>query len=343
MYRSSITVHPCSSVLLCAALLASGGACILEENSLSDTLPTAGGDNGGRDDMPTGVSATSTTGPTGGPMTGPTGGVTTTGVEVTSEDTLDTSTTEDSPPSACGNGVLEGDEECDEGAKNDKYSACKEDCTLAYCGDGILEIDVEKCDDGINDGSYDGCMPGCAERGPRCSDGIVQPEYELCENDDDACVLCQASACTAHCLPEFSCPPEAMNNANVVGETPAGPFGGTFAALNRDSPGGDVVYLMVAPEYVDEQLCAAPLLQVELSLDSELNVKIEVPVHLFTTEQTILETTGTVIVYENTWEGVFCDTKGHLLLDLTVDGAGWSLQGTIEAGQCASQYAVHVL
>ncbi|MCB9602563.1 MAG: DUF4215 domain-containing protein [Sandaracinus sp.] len=61
----------------------------------------------------------------------------------------------------------------------------------SVCGDGIVTR-FEACDDGINDGSYGGCMPGCLEPGPRCGDGIVhEDEGEDCDDgnadDGDAC------------------------------------------------------------------------------------------------------------------------------------------------------------
>jgi fibro-slime domain-containing protein len=49
------------------------------------------------------------------------------------------------------------------------------------CGDGIVAGD-EVCDDGVNDGKYGHCLPGCTGRGPHCGDGTVQPEGgEACD------------------------------------------------------------------------------------------------------------------------------------------------------------------
>jgi fibro-slime domain-containing protein len=49
------------------------------------------------------------------------------------------------------------------------------------CGDGIVTR-YEACDDGVNDGSYGGCMPGCLAPGPRCGDGVLQTEEgEACD------------------------------------------------------------------------------------------------------------------------------------------------------------------
>jgi fibro-slime domain-containing protein len=56
-------------------------------------------------------------------------------------------------------------------------SSCK-----SICGDKIVTKD-EVCDDGVNDGSYNGCMPGCGARGPYCGDGITQKDHgEECDD-----------------------------------------------------------------------------------------------------------------------------------------------------------------
>ncbi|MCD6499407.1 MAG: hypothetical protein J7M25_14035 [Deltaproteobacteria bacterium] len=47
----------------------------------------------------------------------------------------------------CGNGVVEGNEECDEGSNNSNTNpdACRADCTLPWCGDGVADSG-EACD-----------------------------------------------------------------------------------------------------------------------------------------------------------------------------------------------------
>ncbi len=55
----------------------------------------------------------------------------------------------------CGDGIVNPDEACDEGAANDgRYGGCNPDCTLApYCGDGIVQgNDGEECDDPADPG-----------------------------------------------------------------------------------------------------------------------------------------------------------------------------------------------
>ena len=58
----------------------------------------------------------------------------------------------------CGNGIVEGNEECDVPGQTGEYSTtiagrqCTEQCTFGpYCGDGILQTQFgEECDDGTN-------------------------------------------------------------------------------------------------------------------------------------------------------------------------------------------------
>jgi len=48
-------------------------------------------------------------------------------------------------PIVCGDGVVEGDEECDDGNLADD-DACLSNCDLASCGDGVVRSGVEECD-----------------------------------------------------------------------------------------------------------------------------------------------------------------------------------------------------
>jgi len=69
----------------------------------------------------------------------------------------------------------------------------------SVCGDGEVDAD-EICDDGLNDGSYGGCMPSCHEPAPTCGDGVVNGAPETCDDgnviDDDDCTnQCTRAAC----------------------------------------------------------------------------------------------------------------------------------------------------
>ena len=80
-------------------------------------------------------------------------------------------------------------EECDDGAGNaDEADACRTDCTLPTCGDGIVDSD-EECDD-ANFDDFDTCLGSCVAS--RCGDGIVHEILgESCDDgndiDDDTC------------------------------------------------------------------------------------------------------------------------------------------------------------
>jgi len=93
----------------------------------------------------------------------------------------------------CGDGVVEGDEQCDDGNEVDDDS-CSGACRLPACGDGILQLGAgEECDDG-NLASDDACTREC--RPARCGDGIVQPgNGEACDDGD----LDDANGCTRDC------------------------------------------------------------------------------------------------------------------------------------------------
>ena len=62
---------------------------------------------------------------------------------------------------ACGNGIVEPDEQCDDGADNSdsRADACRTQCRVAQCGDGVVDS-AEACDDG-NLWGGDGCGLTC--------------------------------------------------------------------------------------------------------------------------------------------------------------------------------------
>lgn len=73
--------------------------------------------------------------------------------------------------SLCGNGILGGDEECDEGDNNaDESNKCRVDCTFPRCGDSIVDAG-EQCDDG-NEDFGDGCEVCHTSV---CGDGVPGP------------------------------------------------------------------------------------------------------------------------------------------------------------------------
>jgi fibro-slime domain-containing protein len=74
------------------------------------------------------------------------------------------------PPAACGNGVLDSGEQCDAGAANGTpTSSCDQRCKYK-CGNGIKDPG-EQCDDGKNTGAYGTCKPDCT-LSDYCGDGM---------------------------------------------------------------------------------------------------------------------------------------------------------------------------
>lgn len=98
------------------------------------------------------------------------------------------------PNYACGNGIPEPGEECDDGPFNDNTlpNACRENCREAYCGDGVVDTG-EECDPPTADGI---CRADCMF--PVCGDGVLDPGEE-CDhgvfNSDEA-----PDACRMNCV-----------------------------------------------------------------------------------------------------------------------------------------------
>lgn len=83
------------------------------------------------------------------------------------------------PDAICGNGVIDGLEQCDDGDANSDTlaNACRANCRRNFCGDGVRD-QYEECDDG-NDNPHDGCTLTCyvpaASRGCSSAPGAPAP------------------------------------------------------------------------------------------------------------------------------------------------------------------------
>jgi cysteine-rich repeat protein len=102
----------------------------------------------------------------------------------------------------CGDGVAEGDEECDDG-NVEAGDDCGPNCTLTdLCGNEMLDPD-EECDDG-NHATGDGCDARC-QLDEGCGDGTVDgsgPDAaEECDDDNVA----GGDGCSATCTLEHGC------------------------------------------------------------------------------------------------------------------------------------------
>ncbi|MFO0548212.1 MAG: DUF4215 domain-containing protein [Polyangiaceae bacterium] len=81
----------------------------------------------------------------------------------------------------CGNGVVEGNEPCDDG-NTSNGDDCLSGCALPYCGDGFLHQGVEDCDDG-NTQSGDTCPADCHFGPAVCGNGVLEGD-EICDLGD---------------------------------------------------------------------------------------------------------------------------------------------------------------
>lgn len=99
-----------------------------------------------------------------------TGGDETTGPETSSGPTTDPT----GPDPICGDSNLDAGEDCDDGNQSNA-DGCLNDCTVASCGDGVIWLGLEECDNGPdNDAkSLDGCRPDC--QAATCGDGAIYP------------------------------------------------------------------------------------------------------------------------------------------------------------------------
>jgi fibro-slime domain-containing protein len=59
------------------------------------------------------------------------------------------------------------------------FNTARSECT-PECGDGVVSLG-EQCDDGVNDGGYGECGEGCV-LDTYCGDGIIQKEFEDCDD-----------------------------------------------------------------------------------------------------------------------------------------------------------------
>ncbi|WAS97788.1 fibrinogen-like YCDxxxxGGGW domain-containing protein [Nannocystis punicea] len=127
---------------------------------MEPTLPTASGSGGASMSTgdPTPDPETTSQGTTGSP-TGTEGSTSTLGTSdpLTTNPTTNPTTMQ---LGVCGDGELTPDEECDNGPDNADNAACTSGCTLAKCGDGLIqnyENYDEYCED-LNDDPADGCV-----------------------------------------------------------------------------------------------------------------------------------------------------------------------------------------
>jgi cysteine-rich repeat protein len=119
----------------------------------------------------------------------------------------------------CGDGIVNvGVEECDDGAENSdvRPDACRTDCKRAACGDGVVDSS-EECDDG-NPSNADACLTSC--RAATCGDGYVQAGVEQCDdggaNSDGTSNACRSDCTKASCGDGILDSGEACDDGNRI-------------------------------------------------------------------------------------------------------------------------------
>jgi hypothetical protein len=131
-----------------------------------------------------------------GTMTGNTQGSNSNSATDSADSGSDEAMTTMSGPEECGNGVMEGFEECDDGDANSDSTpnACRVTCHLPKCSDGILDDQYgEECDDGADNKNNEpnACRQDCVL--PHCGDN-VQDMGESCDDGnpdwDSTCFQC---------------------------------------------------------------------------------------------------------------------------------------------------------
>ncbi|MBO7126051.1 DUF1566 domain-containing protein [bacterium] len=151
----------------------------------------------------------------------------------------------------CGDGIIQSGngEECDSGDANGTTDQCaynETSCKLcnaqckefngqtSYCGDGIVDEDVEDCDDGEENGSYGNCKSDCSGPMPKCGDGNVDGIYgEVCDEGSD--LNGTYGHCSSGCRGISECgdgiqqAEEACDNGE--------PFNGTYGNCRSDCSG----------------------------------------------------------------------------------------------------------
>ena len=101
----------------------------------------------------------------------------------------------------CGNGVLDALEECDDGNQVDN-DACRNTCVAAACGDGVVQMGVEFCDEAMLNGTYNHCAADCTKLGPSCGDKVVDGgNGETCDDGNKV----DGDGCSAACKGELKC------------------------------------------------------------------------------------------------------------------------------------------
>ncbi len=113
---------------------------------------------------------------------------------------------------SCGDGNVDGVEECDPADPDPMAPPCRDDCTIIECGDNILDPPGEECDDG-NTTDGDGCSATCTIE-PFCGDGTLDPGEECDDGNNTDGDGCRANCTTEECGDGTVDPNEGCDDGN---------------------------------------------------------------------------------------------------------------------------------
>lgn len=138
------------------------------------------------------------------------------------------------------------------------------------------------------------------------------------------------------CEENEHCTPEARLNADIAGDTPLGPFKGSFAFASAAIAFGDLGNVYILPEYTTDLCAAAPMLLIELGAGKDGT--FEAPIAIDDGQGQLVQTTATVHISAccNTMWFCECQSPSPYELEITVLGDGWSLAGTARPNCCRS-------
>ncbi len=190
----------------------------------------------------------------------------------------------------------------------------------------------------MTDGPGPVCGDGNVDPGEACDDGNAD-EQDGCSSMCEILASCPGLGSFCEATPE-SCPPSAQVNAAVEGETPLGPFTGTFVAFSGAFALGDLGTMVILPEYVDGDLCESPP-RLLLALGPAVpgpSYAIEVPARFHDGQGAYVDAVAAVTVHaccEMLWF-CSCASPDPYWIDLVIEGEGWSLAGTATPNCCRS-------
>jgi cysteine-rich repeat protein len=144
----------------------------------------------------------------------------------------DASTGSTTGTAVCGDGAIDDGEDCDDAGES---ATCDADCTIAECGDTVINAAaLEACDDG-NEATNDDCI-ACATAS--CGDGFVWAGNEACDDgnldDVDAC----SNTCTGGSI-------RVSGNATTYIVSALNALGATFTDDQVEWPAGGVASIII--------------------------------------------------------------------------------------------------